>query len=79
MNEETSNYKTADVKLERNSDTFKQFEALRIRLGYTNFKAGLVAAMNFMLQHYNNGTKQLNNSESAQPSGTAELINPSTG
>jgi len=52
MADPKNNQKTADLKLERNSETFRRFDELRVQLGYTSLKAGIFAAMNFMLLHY---------------------------
>jgi len=44
--------RTVSIRLERASETFRRFDVLRKRLGYMTLKAGLLAAMNHMLMHY---------------------------
>ena len=47
-----SEYNIADLKIEKDSETFRQFEQIIKRQGYTNFKAGILVAMNFYVQHF---------------------------
>jgi len=48
----SNNYNFADLKLDKTSDTFRNFERIIKKQGYTNLKAGFLAAINYYVQQF---------------------------